>query len=867
MQDVRINMTDEDVVRITNLLERTISTDKDELNQIQKLLEHAAQTNLPGFLKTLSNVLLYSVNSPVARIAAGLQIKNHITSNDEAVKAHMKQRWLNLAEPDRLHIKENILKALSIECRPSTAAQCVANVAIVELPLKLWPGLIARLTTNVTDPNFSDVLKETSLETIGYICAETDLEVLKEESNKILTAIVHGMTQSNSLVCMAATTALYNSLEFTRGNFQVKNERDYIMEVVCKATQCTVNQIKVSALQCLVKIVSLYYEHMELYMTTLFPITLQAISSDSDEEALQGIEFWSSVAEEEADIMYKFHEKAFDETKLMRYAGGALGYIMPVLMEKLAIQEDGDDDDDWNPSKAAGVCIMLLSNCCLAEVVPHALPFINNNISNPDWRYRDASVMTLGSILSGLETEALKSLLEPNIPVLINLMYDSSIAVKDTTAWTFGRIFEIVPDLIMNSSCLSDVLEAFMKGLKTEPRVAANICWALSSLAQATAEDMDFLTPYFHYIIQGLLETTERVDGMKSNLRSAAYEALMDMIKCAPADCYETVKNTTLIILSRLNQIISLPSKDDENLDMQGLLCATLQSVIRKMSVEDVEQVSDTIMNALLVMLSTSKDSGLQEDALMAIIPIVENLGKKFNKYMEYFKTYLFIGLQNNMESRVCFAAIGLVGDLSRALHEDLAPYCDQIFALLFETLGNNSVDRNLKPQILSTFGDLALAIGSEFKKYLDHVLSALTQVASLQLDYNDEDIVDYSNELRESVLGAYVGIIQGLKGDEYRPSQDIYLLEAHLPFMVHYIITICSDPYSHAGILKSCCGLVGDVCTAFGTKACEALDKEDVHKLLYRGRQSLDDSAKTLAQWSSKELQKIKSLAKVKCI
>lgn len=43
-------------------------------------------------------------------------------------------------------------------------------------------------------------------------------------------------------------------------------ERHYIMQVTCEATQCKDNQVKVAALQCLVKIVSLYYQYMEPYM-------------------------------------------------------------------------------------------------------------------------------------------------------------------------------------------------------------------------------------------------------------------------------------------------------------------------------------------------------------------------------------------------------------------------------------------------------------------------------------------------------------------------------------------------------------------------------------------------------------------------
>ncbi len=74
------------------------------------------------------------------------------------------------------------------------------------------------------------------------------------------------------------------------------------------------------------------------------------------------------------------------------------------------MQDENDDDDDWNPCKAAGVCLMLLATCCEDDVVPHVLPFIKEHIKHPDWRYRDASVMAFGSILEGPELNQLKPL-------------------------------------------------------------------------------------------------------------------------------------------------------------------------------------------------------------------------------------------------------------------------------------------------------------------------------------------------------------------------------------------------------------------------------------------------------------------------
>ena len=74
--------------------------------------------------------------------------------------------------------------------------------------------------------------------------------------------------------------------------FILQTERHFIMQVVCEATQSSDVKVKVAALQCLVRIMSLYYQYMETYMgPALFAITLEAMKSEIDEVALQGIDF------------------------------------------------------------------------------------------------------------------------------------------------------------------------------------------------------------------------------------------------------------------------------------------------------------------------------------------------------------------------------------------------------------------------------------------------------------------------------------------------------------------------------------------------------------------------------------------------
>lgn len=49
-----------------------------------------------------------------------------------------------------------------------------------------------------------------------------------------------------------------------------------------------------------------------------------------------------------------------------------------------------------------------------------------------------------------------------------------------------------------------------------------------------------------------------RPDAHVSNLRIAAYETLMELIKNSPKDCYPVVQNTTVIVLRKLEQLLNI---------------------------------------------------------------------------------------------------------------------------------------------------------------------------------------------------------------------------------------------------------------------------------------------------------------------
>lgn len=73
------------------------------------------------------------------------------------------------------------------------------------------------------------------------------------------------------------------------------------------------------------------------------------------------------------------------------------------------------------------------------------------------------------------------------MPTLIELMKDPSVVVRDTTAWTVGRICELLPEAAINDIYLAPLLQCLIEGLSAEPRVASNVCWVRQGLSGGEA--------------------------------------------------------------------------------------------------------------------------------------------------------------------------------------------------------------------------------------------------------------------------------------------------------------------------------------------------------------------------------------------
>lgn len=121
--------------------------------------------------------------------------------------------------------------------------------------------------------------------------------------------------------------------------------------------------------------------------------------------------------------------------------------------------------------------------------------------------------------------------------------------------------------------------------------------------------------------------------------------------------------------------------------------------------------------------------------------------------------------------------------------------------------------------------------------------------------------MVDYVNELHESVLEAYTGVIQGLKGLDHSPLPDVKHLEPHLEHIVAFLRRIVTESDNSDSIVASAAGVIGDLCSAFGPPILRLVEDVTITQFLAAGKRSKASRTKTLCTWATKEIKKLRDL------
>ncbi|KAK4164180.1 armadillo-type protein [Cladorrhinum sp. PSN259] len=857
---------------INTVLTNSLSPDATLRNAAEEALNRAEENNFSQYLVTLVQALASENGEGHIRAAAGIALKNAFSAREFARQASLQAKWLNQTDAEtRSRVKQLALETLASTNAQAgqAAAQVVAAIAAIELPRDQWPDLMTALVRNVSEGSTHQ--KQASLTTIGFVCESQDQELrnsLIAHSNAILTAVVQGARKEETSleVRLAAITALGDSLEFVGNNFKHEGERNYIMQVVCEATQATDSRIQQGAFGCLNRIMALYYDNMRFYMEkALFGLTILGMKSEDEDVAKLAVEFWSTVCEEE--IAIEDDNAQVESPEQMRpfynFSRVATNEVVPVLLTLLTKQDEDASDDEYNISRAAYQCLQLYAQSVGAAIIIPVIQFVEANLRHEDWHNRDAAVSAFGAIMDGPDEKVLDNIVKSGMAPLIAMMEDSHIQVRDSTAYALGRITESCASSIDPAQHLDPLINSLFNGLMNNPKMAASCCWALMNIADQFAGDGDSqnsLTPFFNQSVANLLNVTGRMD-CEAAVRTAAYEVLNVFVRNAAPDSFPAVASLSTVIIQRLEETISMQTQvvsiEDKLIleEMQTSLCTVLQAIIERLDKEIAPQ-GDRIMQALLSILSSvGGKSSVPEGAFATISSLANAMEEEFVKYMEAFSPFLYNALGNQEEPSLCSMAIGLVSDITRSLGERSQPYCDTFMNYLLGNLKSTALSNQFKPAILTCFGDIAGAIGGHFETYLTVVAQVLQQAATVTASADGSyEMFDYVITLREGIMDAWGGIIGAMK-----MANKSEVLKQYVNTIFELLNVIANDQNRSEALMRAAMGVIGDLADAFPHgQLADGFRQDWLMALIKETRSNREFSSRTIetARWAREQVK-----------
>ena len=287
---------------------------------------------------------------------------------------------------------------------------------------------------------------------------------------------------------------------------------------------------------------------------------------------------------------------------------------------------------------------------------------------------------------------------------------------------------------------------------------------------------------------------------------------------------------------------------------MQLFPCSPLLSLLERLPLEQLRPRFKLLLQLLEQLLQQLPR--LSEDIFAVISALLDRVGGEEDTQiigcLSIRLLPLLAGRYINEDDSTCLAAIGLIGDLYRAMALDNNPAASLteidnnaiVAALLGRLHIPDAASRDLLVPSFGALADMALCLRSDFRPYVEAVMRLLAEAASHMEVTNS---VASLAELTKCVADTFSAVLQALHDE---PS----LVEAALPCMLTFLNRASREDEGQQindDLLVSLCGLIGDLYHLFGGEEESLADCEAVRRLLELGAVSPAPRVRAVSDWA----------------
>ncbi|XP_076355749.1 transportin-1-like isoform X5 [Tachypleus tridentatus] len=601
----------------------------------------------------------------------------------------------------------------------------------------------------------AEVLDSEALDRPLNILIPKFLQFFKHSSPKIRS---HAIACVNQFIISRTQILMMHIDQFLENLFHLASDEDpEVRKNVCRA---------------LVMLLEVRMDRLIPHMHSIIEYMLMRTQDSDDGVALEGCEFWLSLAEQpickdaltphlprlipvlvrgmkyseidiillkgdveddemipdrEEDIKPRFHKSKTHNQK-----------HMDDNVEEDADSEDGLDDDnslsDWNLRKCSAAALDVLANVLHEELLPVLLPILKETLFHQDWEIKESGILALGAIAEGCMNGMVPHLPEL-VPYLITCLNDKKALVRSITCWTLSRYSHWIVGQPHDMFLKPLMTELLKRVLDPNKRVQEAACSAFATLEEEACTE---LVPYLGFILETLVFAFNKYQHKNLLILYDAIGTLADSV-----GHHLNKQEYINLLMPPLIQKWNILKDDDKDLfpllECLSSVATALQSgflpycePVFKRCVSLVEQtLNQNMANAA----HPDQFEAPDKDFMIVALDLLSGLAEGLNGHMEQLvlssniMQLLFQCMQDPIPE-VRQSSFALLGDLSKACFQHVNPCISDFMPIL---------GQNLNPEFISVCNNATWAIGeisvklgnscSDMKPYVPMVLNQLVVI------------------------------------------------------------------------------------------------------------------------------------------
>lgn len=380
-----------------------------------------------------------------------------------------------------------------------------------------------------------------------------------------------------------------------------------------------------------------------------------------------------------------------------------------------------DDDNslsEWNLRKCSAAALDVLANVFREECLPIVLPILKETLFHPTWIVKESGILALGAIAEGCMNGMIPHLPEL-IPYLITCLSDKKALVRSITCWTLSRYAHWVVTQ-PHDQYLKPLMEELLKRiLDTNKRVQEAACSAFATLEEEACTE---LVPYLGFILKTLVFAFSKYQHKNLLILYDAVGTLADSVG-SNLNQPEYINILMPPLIEKWNQL------QDDDKDLFPLL-ECLSSIATALQAGFLPYCEPVFRRCISLIQQTITQQEIANNAnpgqyeqpdkerMIVALDLLSGLAEGLDAHIETLVVnsnimqLLYQCMQDNMPE-VRQSSFALLGDLTKACFQHVAPHMQDFFPIL---------GQNLNPDFISVcnnatwaIGEIAMKLGSLF--------------------------------------------------------------------------------------------------------------------------------------------------------